>query len=96
MKTRDKIGFKDSDELWISIPYDVKKLLSDSENRQVLSLFQKGLLLSKLTAGLTFFFHVVCKFLLCSVRQREKNQQTLMNGRSDKLTLQFYELKPVD
>lgn len=52
------------------VPDDVKKLLSDSKNRQVLSLFQKSLLLSKLTAGLTFFFHVFCKFLFSSNRQR--------------------------
>lgn len=51
----------------IPLPYDVKKLLSDSKYGQVLSLFQQSLLLSKLTAGLTFFFHVICKLLLSSI-----------------------------
>lgn len=56
------------------LPYDVEKLLSDSKYGQVLSLFQEGLLLSKLTVGLTFFFHVVSKFLLCSVERREREK----------------------
>lgn len=54
------------------IPYDIKKLLSDCKDRQVLSLLQNALLLSKFTAGLALLFHVVCKFLLCSVKQTTK------------------------
>lgn len=73
MKTETETGFKKSNELGMSIPYDVEKLLSDSKNRQVLPLFQKALLLRKLAAGLTLLFHVVCKFLLCSVKHREKS-----------------------
>lgn len=57
-------GINDNRE---GIPDDVKKLLSDSKYRQVLSLFQQTFLLSKFTAGLSLFFHVFCKFLFSSL-----------------------------
>lgn len=74
MDLKDKIemvGFNDDRESGRQIPDDVKKLLSDCKYRQVLSLFQKTFLLSKLTASLSLFFHVFCKFLLSSIKQRQ-------------------------
>lgn len=56
------------------LPYDVKKLLSNCKYGQILSLFQQSLLLCKLTVGFTFFFHVVGKLLLSSVRRRGKEK----------------------
>lgn len=55
----------------VSIPYDIKKLLSDCKDRQVLPLLQEALLLGELAAGLALLFHVVCKFLFRSVRRRK-------------------------
>lgn len=52
-------------------PDDSQKFLLHSEDGQILSLLQNGLLLGKLAAGFALFLHVICKLLLCPENTKE-------------------------